>query len=1027
MEICLLGPVALHGPAGEVDLGPPRRRCIFVALALDPGRTVPTEELIRRVWGNDPPAHVRKGLHAHIARLRRAISSDPANGAAADIAIVNRGGGYVLLVQPERTDLGRFRALTAAGREAARVGDDETAARCFQQAGRLWRGDPLGGVDSTWMADFRLTLADQRLTAAETELEIGLRLGEHADLVDGAQSLARANLGREYLVGLAMRYLYRCGRQAESLELYRLVRASLTDAGLEPGNELRDLQALILRNDPSLSAPRPPVARHLEDDSARRDLVREVRRLWLNPDDERGPCDRVELQVCEHPGAVRPGFAAQTPPDLITPGPRHPVTRLSDLLLDRFNRRLLLLGDKGSGKTTTLLALAADLLARAGTPDVPVPVILLLSRWRGDDLVDWIVEEVRDHYHLRADQVRRLLAAGDIIVLLDGLDEVAAAIRPACAHAINTLRTECPTGIVVSSRITEYRELGFRLALGGAVTIEPLTPAQIDARLRAGGAAFADLRDVVRRDPELAEHLSTPHMLDVVCVGYLDGRAGTVSPTTGGSYDRYLVALLYRDRSTHATAPNDYDVQTTHRFLVWLARLMTARGETTWYPDHLAPASLPGTGFRWSLPATVVSWLAGRIGLARLATAATYGLVAATLCGLMYGLQITLGASGTTLDASPWFAAVAALTVFVSVIVVFAGKPGRVHRGPRIAVYVLLLMVAGGLHKGLATGRERGAAEGWHAGLTGAVVYGLTTAAAVMLGLGTVAVLLCLDSARGQVRWTWSWRRVVLGADTGAACGLAVGISHALARLVAAPHDAGYALLTGFGYGVIIGLGGGLLLGLSFMLVDLDVARPAARWRLSVGRLVRALVATVCFGLVHWLIFVFVVQLFLGPDRGPLFSLLIGVTFCLTFALGHSLVPEHNLPVPAPAYALRTSLRVTVWPVLAGGLVALLATALAWADVVESAQLALAVPTILTTLLTFWFTGGGVWLAHQVARRVARHAGILPPDLLHFLAYADERMLLDRQGGGYRFRHPELQRHVAEEEPGDQPGVTAPR
>lgn len=65
-----------------------------------------------------------------------------------------------------------------------------------------------------------------------------------------------------------------------------------------------------------------------------------------------------------------------------------------------------------------------------------------------------------------------------------------------------------------------------------------------------------------------------------------------------------------------------------------------------------------------------------------------------------------------------------------------------------------------------------------------------------------------------------------------------------------------------------------------------------------------------------------------------------------------------------------------------------------------------------------------VWLAHHVARQVAHFAGILPRNLLDFLVHADERMLLDRRGGGYRFPHPELQRHIADERPGRPPDTT---
>ena len=50
--------------------------------------------------------------------------------------------------------------------------------------------------------------------------------------------------------------LYRCGRQAEALEAYREAhRVLLDEIGVEPGPQLRDLHAAILRQDPR-SIPR---------------------------------------------------------------------------------------------------------------------------------------------------------------------------------------------------------------------------------------------------------------------------------------------------------------------------------------------------------------------------------------------------------------------------------------------------------------------------------------------------------------------------------------------------------------------------------------------------------------------------------------------------------------------------------------------------------------------------------------------------------------------------------------------------
>jgi hypothetical protein len=88
------------------------------------------------------------------------------------------------------------------------------------------------------------------------------------------------------------------------------------------------------------------------------------------------------------------------------------------------------------------------------------------------------------------------------------------------------------------------------------------------------------------------------------------------------------------------------------------------------------------------------------------------------------------------------------------------------------------------------------------------------------------------------------------------------------------------------------------------------------------------------------------------------------------------------------------------------------------ANVTEALSLHLVTPMVLAGTLTFWFTGGGVWLAHHAARWTASKAGMLPRDLFGFLAHADERLLLRRAGGGYQFLHRALQEYIANQNPG---------
>ena len=83
----------------------------------------------------------------------------------------------------------------------------------------------------------------------ETRAEAALALGEHAALVGQLEGLVREHPLRERLRAQLMLSLYRSGRQAEALEAYREARRELADLGLEPGDELRQLEEAILRHD----------------------------------------------------------------------------------------------------------------------------------------------------------------------------------------------------------------------------------------------------------------------------------------------------------------------------------------------------------------------------------------------------------------------------------------------------------------------------------------------------------------------------------------------------------------------------------------------------------------------------------------------------------------------------------------------------------------------------------------------------------------------------------------------------------
>ena len=98
--------------------------------------------------------------------------------------------------------------------------------------------------------------------AIESRAGADLGLGRHGELAGELEALCREHPLRERLWELLILALYRSGRQAEALRAYTEIRARLAgELGIDPGPALRELQARILAQDPSLgpaSAPAGP-------------------------------------------------------------------------------------------------------------------------------------------------------------------------------------------------------------------------------------------------------------------------------------------------------------------------------------------------------------------------------------------------------------------------------------------------------------------------------------------------------------------------------------------------------------------------------------------------------------------------------------------------------------------------------------------------------------------------------------------------------------------------------------------------
>jgi DNA-binding SARP family transcriptional activator len=257
-ELRVLGPLEARVEGERVELGAPKQRALLVHLALGANQPVSIGRLIDELWPEDPPETARHAVQVYVSRLRKALG-DPARIAA-------RPGAYALRLEPGELDLARFRSLVQEARR--RLEEDPAAsADLLREALSLWRGRALADLDSEQaVRDVVLYLEEERLEATELRIHADLAAGRHANVVPELERLLVEHPAREALYGQLMLALYRSGRQADALDVYRRARARLMDElGVEPSPRLRALQAAVLRQDASVAFEPPDLAarRHL--------------------------------------------------------------------------------------------------------------------------------------------------------------------------------------------------------------------------------------------------------------------------------------------------------------------------------------------------------------------------------------------------------------------------------------------------------------------------------------------------------------------------------------------------------------------------------------------------------------------------------------------------------------------------------------------------------------------------------------------------------------------------------------------
>ena len=271
LDFRVLGPLQVAANGRFLPLGGTKQRAVLALLVLHANEVVSTDRLIDELWGDAPPKSAANMVQGYVSHLRDAL--EPGRARGEHQLLVSRPPGYALQIRPDQLDAERFERLAAEGRRLLADGDAEASARTLRAALALWRGNVL--ADLAYERFVRADgdrLEEERLQALEDRIDADLARADHRALVAELRELVDRYPLRERLRAQLMAALYRCGRQADALEVYREGRRSMHDElGIEPGPVLRELEQAILRQDPSLGVPASP----------RMPIRAEIRRPWV--------------------------------------------------------------------------------------------------------------------------------------------------------------------------------------------------------------------------------------------------------------------------------------------------------------------------------------------------------------------------------------------------------------------------------------------------------------------------------------------------------------------------------------------------------------------------------------------------------------------------------------------------------------------------------------------------------------------------------------------------------------------------
>jgi YVTN family beta-propeller protein len=242
MNFGILGPLEVRDDRGAVSIGGGKQRALLALLLIHANEPLSTDTLIDELWDDEPPPTAAKILQNYVSQLRRVLGDD---------RLHTQLRGYAIRVAPGELDVDRFQQQFEEGRRAQAAGEHGRASLLLSEALAIWRGPPLAEFGYASFASGEIArLEELRVSALSERMDADLALGRHGELIPELETLVARHPLQERLREQLMLALYRCGRQAEALQVYQDTRRMLAEEiGIEPGRSLRQLEHSILNQD----------------------------------------------------------------------------------------------------------------------------------------------------------------------------------------------------------------------------------------------------------------------------------------------------------------------------------------------------------------------------------------------------------------------------------------------------------------------------------------------------------------------------------------------------------------------------------------------------------------------------------------------------------------------------------------------------------------------------------------------------------------------------------------------------------